>query len=275
MPAFSFRLRLMTTPFTNLVHYPTNTDAELDRLQQLCEQLAGFDERVSLEWLDGAMTALAAGPRAKPLVEWREALLGDAWSRAFADPEADRDATAVLQSRWSVLLKQLDPEQLMDAVDELRLAPVMLEWTDDDKAKLVEDGTIEAGSEDEEIPLTGEIWAHGFMDVVQASPEDWQEPGESAEEGIADAYDEALSRIAMLTLHDPAELAKTLEEMYPGEKLERDDLIQEALYAVQDLRCYWVQNAPKPVTRVVGNVPGRNDPCHCGSGKKFKKCHGA
>lgn len=29
-----------------------------------------------------------------------------------------------------------------------------------------------------------------------------------------------------------------------------------------------------PVTR---NAPklGRNDPCHCGSGKKFKKCHGA
>jgi SEC-C motif-containing protein len=22
-------------------------------------------------------------------------------------------------------------------------------------------------------------------------------------------------------------------------------------------------------------APGRNDPCHCGSGKKFKKCHGA
>jgi uncharacterized protein YecA (UPF0149 family) len=21
--------------------------------------------------------------------------------------------------------------------------------------------------------------------------------------------------------------------------------------------------------------PGRNDPCWCGSGKKFKKCHGA
>ena len=265
----------MTTPFTNLVHYPTNTDAELDRLQQLAEQLSGFDERVSLEWLDGAMTALAAGPRAKPLVEWREALLGDAWGRAFADPESDREATAVLQSRWAVLLKQLDPEQLMDAVDELRLAPVMLEWTDDDKAKLVEDGTIEAGSEDEEIPLTGEIWAHGFMDVVQASPEDWREPDESAEEGIADAYDEALSRIAMLTLHDPAELAKTLEEMYPGEKLERDDLIQEALYAVQDLRCYWVQNAPKPETRRVEAMPGRNDPCHCGSGKKFKKCHGA
>jgi preprotein translocase subunit SecA len=28
--------------------------------------------------------------------------------------------------------------------------------------------------------------------------------------------------------------------------------------------------APNPYTGV-----GRNDPCPCGSGKKFKKCHGA
>ena len=265
----------MTTPFTNLVHYPTNTDAELDRLQQLCEQLSGFDERVSLEWLDGAMTALAAGPRARSVAEWREVLLGDAWSRAFGDPESEREAAAVLQSRWAVLLKQLDPELLMDAVDELRLAPVMLEWTDDDKARLVEDGTIAAGTEDEEIPLTGEIWAHGFMEAVGTFTDDWAEPDADAEPEMAEAFDECMARIALLTLHDTAEFTKMREEMYPGEKLERDDLIQEALYAAQDLRCYWVQNAPKPATRVVGNLPGRNDPCHCGSGKKFKKCHGA
>ncbi|MBN2195705.1 MAG: SEC-C domain-containing protein [Polyangiaceae bacterium] len=24
----------------------------------------------------------------------------------------------------------------------------------------------------------------------------------------------------------------------------------------------------------VERVPGRNDPCYCGSGKKYKKCHG-
>ena len=33
--------------------------------------------------------------------------------------------------------------------------------------------------------------------------------------------------------------------------------------------------SPKPVTMVkTGPDLGRNDPCHCGSGKKFKKCHG-
>ncbi|OGS39381.1 MAG: hypothetical protein A2506_09225 [Elusimicrobia bacterium RIFOXYD12_FULL_66_9] len=33
--------------------------------------------------------------------------------------------------------------------------------------------------------------------------------------------------------------------------------------------------SPKPDTFVKsGPEVGRNDPCHCGSGKKFKKCHG-
>jgi SEC-C motif domain protein len=30
----------------------------------------------------------------------------------------------------------------------------------------------------------------------------------------------------------------------------------------------------QPVKRLEPKL-GRNDPCHCGSGKKFKKCHGA
>jgi len=33
-----------------------------------------------------------------------------------------------------------------------------------------------------------------------------------------------------------------------------------------------LQNPPKTVS--VEKVPGRNDPCPCGSGKKFKKCCG-
>ena len=32
--------------------------------------------------------------------------------------------------------------------------------------------------------------------------------------------------------------------------------------------------AAQPYRREVPK-PGRNDPCPCGSGKKFKKCHGA
>jgi preprotein translocase subunit SecA len=36
------------------------------------------------------------------------------------------------------------------------------------------------------------------------------------------------------------------------------------------------QQAPQPVQQVVREGPkvGRNDPCPCGSGKKYKACHG-
>jgi len=30
----------------------------------------------------------------------------------------------------------------------------------------------------------------------------------------------------------------------------------------------------KPFIRADADKVGRNDPCHCGSGKKFKRCHG-
>lgn len=30
--------------------------------------------------------------------------------------------------------------------------------------------------------------------------------------------------------------------------------------------------APQPVTSRAA-IPGRNQPCHCGSGKKYKRCH--
>ena len=33
--------------------------------------------------------------------------------------------------------------------------------------------------------------------------------------------------------------------------------------------------APRPIVKSERENVGRNDPCWCGSGKKFKKCHGA
>jgi SEC-C motif-containing protein len=40
-----------------------------------------------------------------------------------------------------------------------------------------------------------------------------------------------------------------------------------------DIRFSGPTEKPKPVVNEL--KIGRNDPCHCGSGKKFKKCHGA
>lgn len=49
----------------------------------------------------------------------------------------------------------------------------------------------------------------------------------------------------------------------------------ETLFATNDLE-RGLDHWKEPEKKQVGNIPkvGRNDPCPCGSGKKYKKCHG-
>jgi uncharacterized protein len=248
-----------------------STEEDIEALDELCQRMAGFEEHVSLEWLDGYMTALLAGPRRIEADEWLSEFADGVFERTFADPDHAVAARAVIDARWRVLADQLDPEQILEDPDVLRLAPLMIELTDEDKKRLVDEGHIKA----EELAMleqTGEVWAAGFLDATLDFPKDWPEPDVETEEG--QLYDETMLRISSLTL-DEDELKEVCEELYEGEQLTRDELIQEALFAAQDLRLYWLDHAPKPPPRRVDALPGRNDPCPCGSGKKFKKCHGA
>ena len=61
---------------------------------------------------------------------------------------------------------------------------------------------------------------------------------------------------------------------YQHESLAGADAIAAATAGAEMLATATV---PRPEQRVVSEKEkvGRNDPCWCGSGKKFKKCHGA
>jgi uncharacterized protein len=248
-----------------------SSEEDIEALDALCRRLAGFEDAISLEWLDGYMTAVIAGPRRVPREEWLEKMGEGVFARAFADPADAEAALKVIDARWEVLAQQLDPEQILEEPDALRLAPLMIALSDEDKQQLVADGHVK----EDELHLleqTGEVWAIGFMDATRDFPKDWPDADLETEEG--QLFDECMLRVVSLTM-DPEELAEVYDELYDGEELSRDELIHEALYAAQDMRLYWLDHAPKPLPRRVGDLPGRNDPCPCGSGKKFKKCHGA
>lgn len=248
-----------------------STENEIEALDAICRRMAGFDDRVSLEWLDGYMTALVAGPRRIAADEWLPLFAEGVFDRTFADPQSADEAREAIDARMTVLLDQLDPESMLDDPDVLRLAPLMLELTDEDKQRLVDEGHVKP----EELHLleqTGEAWAVGFMDATRDFPNEWPDPDLETEEG--QLFDECMLRVVSLTV-DEEELKEIADDLYEGEQLTRDELIQEACYAAQDMRLYWLDHAPKPPQRRVGELPGRNDPCPCGSGKKFKKCHGA
>jgi uncharacterized protein len=248
-----------------------NTAAELEAFDKACERLAGFDPGISFEWVDGFLAALAAGPRLPAPEDWLPALCGDTFDRAYADPEDHARGLQALQARLKVLCDELDPEALLDAPDWLRLEPLMAEVTDEDRRLMVEqEGVPEAQAA---AFQTGALWAEGFFEGVDAFPDLWTEP---AAEEAAKLFENAFDQIGALLLPPDSDDWKThLARHYPKGAPTRDDLVTEACMAVQDLRLFWIDFAPKPETRRVEPTPGRNDPCPCGSGKKYKKCHGA
>ncbi len=247
-----------------------NSEAELQAFDATCGRLGGFNPDISFEWVDGFLAALAAGPRLPDTADWLGKLCGDAFERAFADPPDAEQAQRALQVRLKVLCEQLDPAALMDDPQALRLDPLMSEWTDADRQRLVEEEALSL--EDAAVMQTGSLWAEGFLDAVEVFPELWVEP---ATEEDAEMFGALIDQIAALLIPAGHEAyAEHVALYYPKGDPTRDELLAEACGAVQDLRVYWLDRAPKPVTRRVEATPGRNDPCPCGSGMKYKKCHG-
>jgi uncharacterized protein len=250
---------------------PDSTEAELQAFDTTCERLAGFDDEITFEAIDGFLTALAAGPSLPAPEAWLPALCGDAFERAFADPEDHAQALHSLQARLAVLRRQLDPDILLERSEQMRLLPLWMEITDEERQRLVDEGAMP----EEEVAFlhTGALWAQGFLDAVQAFPEIWIEPSDDA---AAMDFGVLLDQIAALLLPPGSEEARAHAALYwPQGEPSRDDLLSEACWAVQDLRTYWVDHAPRPATRRVLPRPGRNDPCPCGSGRKYKKCCGS
>jgi uncharacterized protein YecA (UPF0149 family) len=64
------------------------------------------------------------------------------------------------------------------------------------------------------------------------------------------------------------------EELYLPEELAR--VVRQEPTPEQMVKAYERQNvgAPPPPATRDANKPGRNEPCRCGSGKKYKKCCG-
>jgi uncharacterized protein len=247
-------------------------EEEIDALDDLCRRLAGFEPGITLEWLDGALAALIAGPRTRMPSAWLPLMFGDAWERAIADPQDQAQSMDTLLRRWNVLADQLHPERLFDEPELLHLMPLIDDFDPAQRDALLARGEITA-EEAADWPLTGEGWAVGFLEVVERLAQDWRLPDDAGDAALE--LEASLRCIEALAEVEPAQLHADLSLRYPGKTLSRDELIDEAVYAVQDLRCFWLEHATRTAPRRVDKAPGRNDPCPCGSGKKYKKCHGA
>jgi uncharacterized protein len=245
----------------------TPADEESAALEALAGRLQGFGSSVQVEWLDGALTAVAAGPYQLPLANWLGPLLGEAFERAYADPSDVAAAQQVVGTRLATLRRMLDADALLDDPDRLRLAPLLYDW---DAGPPPSD---DIAQEPEVVALLqgGALWAGGFLDAVTLFPDLWGRPQDAeSSEVLADL----LGEIEALRTPTPDDAPVPPAEGDEPPPTPREAAIDRALFAAQDLRLFWIEHAPMPGTRRVEKQPGRNEPCPCGSGRKFKKCHG-
>lgn len=246
------------------------TDQDIDALEAWCERLSEHMPQVAPDWVDGYLTALVCGPRAVPPSEYLTLMFGESLMHVMSDASDFEALMSLLMRRWNALSDELEPMRLLDAPDEVHINPLMSEYPQDEIAQKVAEGLI---TDEQAMGLqTGGGWARGFGQAMLDFEDDW----DVFEEGTAEfeLVDANVQNVLALTQTQREALSAFCEEAYGTADISRDDLIAQAMLAVQDLRLFWLQHKPKQVpVRNEGKV-ARNEPCPCGSGLKFKKCCG-
>ena len=255
----------------------------LQELDDLLDDLRTRGEEIpQWEFCDGFLTALVCTRRPIEAAEYLPMLLGDGESLELADGEAlpklevfkdmeqQQRFLELFERRMAEVREQLDTEvKTLD--DERTFHPeamdvrgALLSLPEEERAEAMEG----------EIPSFGQIWSFGFMFVVENWTDEWAAPRDKE---AATWYNNSPNAIVELTEDDTGTPVICMydEDGPASTSQQRVEAFGEAIWAIYDLRQLWKSMGPRQETIVKGAQPGRNDPCPCGSGKKFKKCHGA
>jgi uncharacterized protein len=247
------------------------TDAEIETLES---RLAAIDpdESMAVEELDGFFAALACCPEPIPRDEWLPLVLGDSpRARAALAGEGD-DAT------------------LLRLVERHRVAVAAMLYDGEGFAPVL--------AYDEDGRAWGNAWAIGFARGMSLRPDAWAPLDDDDE--FADALDPVMRLVADAQQdgdededdddgddrgrrddgdRDDDDRDRFDEAWEPIADDEREGVIHEMLDGVQDVYDFFRDAREKalapPTLRREGAKVGRNDPCPCGSGRKYKQCHGA
>lgn len=224
---------------------------ELEELDHFLMSDATSDETMMLDILDGYLTAIVIGPTTLPFNQW--------FSGIWGPDKEDMPKFATMA----------EAQRIIDLiVRHMNGMIAAFEDNPDDIEPLFSIWPTEAGEPER---CDGESWAYGFVQGVELCRKDWQPLFEDptgiemfrplylmGEEEITPEEEtmvQSRDQCMVLTALIPASIAWIYRFWLPYRQamVERMDTIQ----------------------RKTTVKTGRNDPCPCGSGQKFKKCCGA
>lgn len=219
-------------------------DVDLDRLDRLLAEL-GNDDAMIVEGLDGFLAALACAPEPVGADDYLPVVFG------LEDGAAQAPQAGAVPDELTSLVRR-HARAVTAALDAGDFAPVL--------------------AHDNSGAPDGSAWAVGFLRAVEMAPQSWD--AMLAEKEFGDALD-AIDALAA-TLDDEA-------GDRPLSRREREALIERMIADTGDVHEFfrpYRQAGATPQALRVQTVRreqpkvGRNAPCPCGSGRKFKACCG-
>ncbi|CAN7721500.1 UPF0149 family protein [Caballeronia sp. LjRoot31] len=231
---------------------PLLSDDELDELDRFLMSDLVSDETLMVDGLDGYLTAIAIGPITLMPSQWLPGIWG---------PERD-DAPAFESKEQAQRIMSLIVQHFNGIIETLEndlgsFAPVFSE----DKFP-----------DDPHVYPNAEPWALGFMEGLNLCRSAWQP-----------LFDEPDGQVWLRPLHLlGAEDLSEEEDSLVLRPDQREQFAKQIPDSIAMIYRYWLpfrravfeRELATTVQRAAPKV-GRNDPCPCGSGKKFKKCCGA
>ena len=241
---------MTTTPDVVRLMAPLS-EAEFNELDRFLASDATSDETMMIDALDGYLTALVIGPIDVPTDTWLPGIWG---------PKPDHAPTFQSVEQGQRIL-----DLILRHCNGIRWA---IDYDPDDIDSIFDTASYQDKSKEY---LDGEMWAYGFIQRITLARKEWQPLFENAQAM------EALVPIYILGADDATPEQQTLSNT----PAKREALTQQITASIGALWRFWhPEHLPRceamtiPVKRSEPKV-GRNDPCPCGSGKKYKKCCGA
>ena len=236
------------------MHVPRQpfTEELLLRLEELLADPA-LERAMRLDQAQGYLCAALTGPRPIPERQRLSDLLGE--DKALSSP-AGHEAGELLRSLAADLEASLTRGE----------PPLLLLYAKD-------------GGDDSDSDYAP--WCNAYLHAVELSPSAWF-AALGAEEGNEDGeevsfLDEQLFPLFVLTGQAEAAAGAAGEEWLSGKEIDRlsAECREKLPGAVAEIFRFWLAwRSVRTIRREQAKI-GRNEPCPCGSGKKFKRCCGA